>query len=172
MVSEELKDLTRETFCKRCNKFHPLSDFTIGERLDRRNGREELVLQCKLARRVNQAFNKKKQPLKNKYNPDGELTHKEWRDLRTYLRKIEKVYGVTEERFNKMFLDQRGCCKICGVHQKDLNYRLNIDHNHDTKEVRALLCYGCNHGIGNFKEDINKMQKAINYLKEYNNVIK
>lgn len=39
-----------------------------------------------------------------------------------------------------------------------------LDHNHKTKEFRGFLCHSCNRGVGAFKDDINMMMRAIQYL--------
>ncbi len=73
-------------------------------------------------------------------------------------------YGLTLEAWNEIFAAQSGCCAVCGVHQSQINYRLYVDHNHDTNKARGLLCRGCNTGIGAMKEDPEILDKAINYL--------
>jgi len=35
--------------------------------------------------------------------------------------------------------------------------------------VRALLCRQCNCGIGFFADDLDKLQKAIEYIKHFKN---
>lgn len=39
-----------------------------------------------------------------------------------------------------------------------------IDHDHVTGNIRGLLCNGCNKGLGLFKDDVNILQKAKEYL--------
>lgn len=73
-----------------------------------------------------------------------------------------------DEDYNKLFFEQGGKCAICGIHQRELNYRLNLDHDHITKEVRGLLCWNCNGGLGQFKVDqkgIKLLEESIKYLK-------
>lgn len=43
-----------------------------------------------------------------------------------------------------------------------------IDHNHDNGTARDWLCDSCNTGLGRFKDNIELLEKAINYLKKYN----
>jgi hypothetical protein len=42
---------------------------------------------------------------------------------------------------------------------------LSIDHCHNTGKVRGLLCDHCNKGLGLFKDNIDYLNKAIEYLK-------
>lgn len=43
-----------------------------------------------------------------------------------------------------------------------------MDHDHTTGKIRGLLCFGCNTGLGKFKDSIVILNKAINYLKGKN----
>jgi hypothetical protein len=42
---------------------------------------------------------------------------------------------------------------------------LAVDHNHISGLVRGLLCRNCNNGLGQFKDNIETLEKAITYLK-------
>lgn len=70
-------------------------------------------------------------------------------------------------------------CDICGGNDfagsrnnKHLGkvYALVMDHNHQTGKFRGMLCHHCNRGLGNFKDNINTLQAAIEYLKERDNI--
>jgi hypothetical protein len=55
-------------------------------------------------------------------------------------------------------------CPIC---KKDLNSghpKLAIDHSHKTGKVRGVLHTKCNSSFGMFRENIDYIQSAINYL--------
>ena len=39
-----------------------------------------------------------------------------------------------------------------------------IDHNHDTGEVRGVLCSACNSLIGYAKDSIETLEEAVRYL--------
>jgi hypothetical protein len=79
---------------------------------------------------------------------------------------LRNNYGITLEQWNEIFDRQNGCCAICGKHNSQLKKSLHVDHCHETNKVRGLLCSKCNRAIGNFNDDINLLQKAINYLHE------
>lgn len=75
----------------------------------------------------------------------------------------QRTYGIGIEEYNIILVKQGGTCKICDGEPGARS--LHIDHCHDTGKIRGLLCANCNTGIGNLKDDINLLEKAINYLK-------
>ncbi|RKZ79018.1 MAG: hypothetical protein DRQ35_05005 [Gammaproteobacteria bacterium] len=77
---------------------------------------------------------------------------------------LKRLYGITEFDYNRIFEEQEGCCEICCIHQKDLKKALSVDHNHNTGEVRGLLCQACNTGLGNFRDRPETLLAAIQYL--------
>lgn len=67
--------------------------------------------------------------------------------------------------YDNLVENQNGRCKICNKHESEARKkRLCIDHKHGTKIVRGLLCDDCNVGLGNFKDNIWLLSKAIEYL--------
>jgi len=92
-----------------------------------------------------------------KYNktPQGKKSRKK--------RNLKRTYGLSLDDYNVLLDKQGGRCAICG--EKPNKRHLDVDHDHDTKMVRGLLCNCCNFGIGYFKYDLEKMAKAIQYGK-------
>lgn len=76
--------------------------------------------------------------------------------------------GSVQRTVAEMREAQRHRCAICGVHEKDApRKRLAVDHNHDATNanaVRGLLCGNCNIGLGQFKDDPDRLAAAIRYL--------
>ncbi len=58
---------------------------------------------------------------------------------------------------------QGGMCAICGRAPK-AGKHLHVDHDHDTGEVRGLLCFSCNVGVGNFGNDVDRLERTVEYL--------
>jgi hypothetical protein len=44
--------------------------------------------------------------------------------------------------------------------------RCTVDHDHETKAIRGLLCSNCNRAIGLFDEDVEVIEHAIRYIEE------
>jgi hypothetical protein len=63
-----------------------------------------------------------------------------------------------------MFLEQEGCCMICKIHQSQCKQNLHVDHDHETGQVRGLLCQKCNHALGLFKDNPQIIQAALEYV--------
>lgn len=74
-------------------------------------------------------------------------------------------YGITCDDYDRMLVEQYGCCKICG--KRPGKRRLHIDHDHDSGAVRGLLCQNCNHLLGNAKDSPDILRLAASYLEEY-----
>ena len=78
---------------------------------------------------------------------------------------LKRVYGITIDDYNDMFIEQGGSCAICGTHQKEFKFCLSVDHCHSTGKIRGLLCHRCNGGLGNFNDNPEILQNALKYLK-------
>ena len=74
-------------------------------------------------------------------------------------------FGLTSEEFIKMFEQQNGLCKICGVDGKSVKRNLAVDHCHSTGKIRGLLCSKCNTRLGQFNDSIIILENSIKYLK-------
>lgn len=53
-----------------------------------------------------------------------------------------RQYGLTPDQYDALFTQQGGVCAICKAEPK--TKKLAVDHDHDTGEVRGLLCPRCN----------------------------
>ena len=81
---------------------------------------------------------------------------------------LKLLYNITLEEYNIRLFNQKGCCAICNTHHTIIHEKtgksLHVDHCHTTGKVRGLLCHQCNSGLGNFKDNIDLIKSAINYL--------
>ena len=107
----------------------------------------------------------------NKAGKEYKKRHKR-RQLENQRKNTRKhKYNLSEEDYQKLILEQKGLCAICGIrlmvygqnsHKSDT---LCVDHCHETKTVRGLLCSNCNRALGMFKDNISNLVSAIRYLK-------
>jgi len=78
---------------------------------------------------------------------------------------LKRDYGITLEEYNERLEFQGGVCAICKCPPTG-RFQLAVDHCHSTGMIRGLLCSFCNHGIGNFRDDVERLASAISYLDE------
>lgn len=83
-------------------------------------------------------------------------------------KELLKSYGLTIDDYNSMYEKQEGKCAICGTVKKRCGHDgLVVDHCHNKGHVRGLLCSSCNNGLGRFKDSIESLKKAADYLMKY-----
>jgi Recombination endonuclease VII len=70
---------------------------------------------------------------------------------------------ITDDDYDALFEAQGGLCAIC--RRPGGSRRLHVDHDHDTKYIRGLLCHKCNVGLGNFDDSVLLLETAIEYMK-------
>ena len=76
-------------------------------------------------------------------------------------------YKITREDYNKIYKEQTGCCAICRTFETGRGHKyLHVDHDHETGEVRGLLCDLCNRGLGYFKDNCHFLRRAAHYLEK------
>lgn len=81
---------------------------------------------------------------------------------------LKRTFGISLELYNEMLKNQNGVCAICKQFNTHGQHAvLAVDHCHDTGNIRGLLCYKCNTALGQFQDNINNLEKAISYLKQY-----
>lgn len=79
-------------------------------------------------------------------------------------------YGITNVQYKALKEHQGSVCAICGdegflIGNKGHHEKLAVDHNHETGNVRGLLCHNCNRALGLFKDNIQSLKLAIRYLR-------
>ncbi len=74
-------------------------------------------------------------------------------------------YNLSIEQYEDMLKLQNGVCAICLGKPTGKKTRLCVDHCHDTGKVRGLLCNECNVGLGRFRDKVDLLASAIEYLK-------
>jgi hypothetical protein len=73
---------------------------------------------------------------------------------------LRRRYGIGEKAFQELLAEQGGVCAICGTPDPQ-----HLDHDHRTGRVRGILCFNCNGGLGQFRDDQSRLAGAITYLR-------
>ena len=85
-------------------------------------------------------------------------------------------FGITQEQYDRMFVEQNGICAIC-ENVSDNGQLLCIDHDHSCcpgrktcgECIRGLLCTRCNMAIGQLRENVTYLENAIKYIQSFQN---
>lgn len=106
---------------------------------------------------------------REKHNADG----KAWKKANPEAMRIYHLrkYGLTLETYAALIASQSGRCAVCDCAFTEKR-RPCIDHCHDRKHVRALLCVQCNAALGQFRERPEYMEAAARYIRKHNGVLK
>lgn len=75
-----------------------------------------------------------------------------------------KLYGLTKDEVMEMAEKQGFACASCGDDAKGQEHTLCVDHNHDTNEIRGLLCAGCNTAAGWLEDSPERAIRLAIYL--------
>lgn len=73
-----------------------------------------------------------------------------------------------------MLVAQGGVCALCGTTDAGppngkyvTDTVFHVDHDHETGQIRALLCKACNMGLGCFQDQPELLEQAAAYLRSY-----
>ncbi|TYB70192.1 hypothetical protein FXF51_03755 [Nonomuraea sp. PA05] len=122
--------------CPRCKEIKPVADF--GRNKAEKSG---LAAYCK--------------PCHNTVMRDERI--KNHGSTRNY--HLKRRYGITEDDFVRMLARQGGLCAICRAVPGTF-----VDHCHATGQVRGVLCFNCNNGLGHFGDNTVLLELAALYL--------
>lgn len=90
---------------------------------------------------------------------------------------LKTRYGITRDDLNAMITEQGGCCAICRellAEHKHKSSRTHVDHDPRTGKrpvagkarVRGVLCNLCNQGLGKFRDDPDRLERAAAYVRQ------
>ena len=81
---------------------------------------------------------------------------------------LRKRYGISLEDRTVMIASQNGRCAICrDLFADDKLHKPNIDHDHTSGKIRAVLCTRCNLAVGYLRDDPSLAYAAGDYLKTH-----
>lgn len=158
----------REKRCPRCKRMFPGTVEFFHRNRTAKDGLSWWCKECKS--KVPRSKNRSKVLEKYHKSVKGKQTAKKYRQtdkgkIVSRKGKLKNLYGLSSEDYNILFQKQKGCCAICGTHQKDLKRHLDVDHDHKTGDVRGLLCSGCNRNLGRFERGRRYIKKIADKMK-------
>lgn len=82
---------------------------------------------------------------------------------------LRKAYGIDSVEYAALLAGQGGGCAICDYKpNQDEDEVLCVDHCHDSKRVRGILCKKCNMALGSFGDNLDGLRdgfkRVISYL--------
>jgi hypothetical protein len=135
--------------CNLCNKEKTLSEFKKG--VGYKGGYRPQCMEC------SRDYNNK---MHHKHKHKRPYDYKRDKDL-----KLKRAYGISYQEYLHMLDAQDNKCAICGTTDTGKRKAFAVDHCHTCGEVRGLLCAQCNTAIGSLREDLNIIQRAMDYVK-------
>ena len=96
----------------------------------------------------------------------------EWRKAIGQKFHLRTRFNITPKEYEAKLISQNYCCAICGKDVVDnvrggISVALSVDHCHTSNKLRDLLCFQCNSGLGQFRDNIKFLQKAVEYLQKH-----
>lgn len=79
---------------------------------------------------------------------------------------LRKNYDISLEQFENMLDSQEGKCAGC---KATFDNDVKVDHDHETGEVRGLLCQTCNLLLGHAYDNPEILRSLANYLESFSN---
>jgi hypothetical protein len=156
--------IAEKRLCKCHNK-----EMRAQKRSDRKSGiswhcivKLRACQQTRMSKESYQEYTKKWKKENPNYSRDWERENRKGRHVGKYHNRKYR-YGLSEEDYLMMIKRQDSKCAICECIFKEGD-KICVDHDHQTNEIRKLLCHRCNVGLGHFKDDVDLMHKAIDYL--------
>ena len=84
---------------------------------------------------------------------------------------FKNKYQITFAEVKSLLEMQENKCAVCKTEGFKMHpnswSKLNVDHDHKTGKVRELLCHNCNRALGLLQENVEIIQSALDYLKQY-----
>lgn len=77
---------------------------------------------------------------------------------------FKRTYRITLIEYNKLLEFYGNGCAICRK-ECSTGKSLAVDHDHNTKKIRGLLCMNCNTALGMMKENEELIWNMLEYLK-------
>lgn len=79
----------------------------------------------------------------------------------------KRKYGLDPGQYKLLVAQQNGMCAACGGPPMGHWHVLVVDHCHDSKIVRGLLCNDCNVVLGRVKDSAPRLEALARYVRKF-----
>ena len=157
--------------CCKCKEEKPVSEFHKDK-----NSSDGYTYQCKACRnaKYKEYYHANTDKIKEKRDRDKDYRKEYYSDPERkfkYRKKwIERTFNIDYSLYEDLLAKQNNVCAICGREETAKNAKyLAVDHDHETGEIRGLLCSACNRALGLLQDKPSIIEKAYKYLRKYKN---
>jgi hypothetical protein len=149
-----------EKVCSRCERSLPIASFGLNK--TKQDGHQTYCRDCTGIKNI-ESRQRDPERLRERRRRAYERNRESLRGKRVRLR-----HGLTEDDFQLLLEIQGHACAICGARRgSSLAPRLFVDHDHESGEVRGLLCAGCNAGrLGTLGDSVERIAQSVEVLEE------
>lgn len=166
-------------YCSNCRKIKTKNKYHEDD-----NFRQKFLQTCKLRQQKIYADEEKHNEFRMKNNAwkrqNKDILNEKSRKRRSKLsveeRKDEVLrhsHGISYKEYINMLEACNFKCMICKREVKaissDYSTKACVDHCHSMDKIRGILCKDCNSGLGYFKDNIDSLSQALEYLRAFYN---
>lgn len=112
------------------------------------------------ARKLAQRFREKNPERHREFSLNWYRNNREKARTSLQLNHVKRTFKVGSEEAKRLITKRQKGCEVCGS-QFGLN---GIDHNHNTGQIRGVLCQGCNLALGGVRDSPDILRKLAIYL--------
>jgi hypothetical protein len=161
--------------CAKCKLEKPLDNFSTNPRSS--DGRYSYCYEC--ARAIKKAYFETRPEARERQRKHARAYAADHRKeackrasehyyknkSRHFATRLRRECGLSIEQYDVLHEHQQGVCAICRRKCSNTKMtRLCVDHDHNTNQIRGLLCNNCNRAIGLLQDNTDVLAAAIEYL--------
>lgn len=152
-----LNEKTEENICRVCGNVLDSENWLEC----RKRGRSYICKVCN--KKVQKEYRKRPEVKKYQKEHKKEYYEKPGMKERQKFVSIKRIYNITKEEYEEMYISQDFKCKICKEPFSSTK-STHLDHNHETGKVRGLICTGCNTKVGCIESPL--YEEVLKYLED------
>ena len=77
---------------------------------------------------------------------------------------LQRTYGITPEELEELWEAQGSRCPLCKASEVPERH---VDHDHESGKIRGVLCGPCNRALGFFRDNVDAIRAAADYVESF-----